>query len=193
VVVATPAYVAGELVAGLDAGAAEALRAIPYAPIAVVCMGWALEHVAHPLDGFGFLVAPGGGKRTLGCIWTSSLFPGQAPDGHVLFRAMLGGARDPDVLGQSDGELCALVRKELCDVLPMTGEPTLERVYRWERGIPQYVLGHGARLAAVQALEEANPGLAVAGNAYRGIGLNECVLSAQRAVDRVVVDERGRR
>lgn len=186
VVVATPAHAAADMVDSLDTGAASALRNIPYAGLAVVCLGYPRSAMGHDLDGFGFLVPRGQDLRLLGCIWTSSLFPFQAPDGSVLLRVMLGGAPDPEVLNLSDGELVAVVQKELSPLLRISGEPELVRVYRHPRGIPQYTLGHEDRLKALDEAESACPGLYFIGNAYRGIGLNDCVVSAHRAVKAVV-------
>ncbi len=186
VIMACPAYAAAPMMEGLAPDAAKALLAIPYAGLAVVCAGYRRDRVGHPLDGFGFLVPRGQGPRLLGCLWTSSLFPGQAPKGRVLLRTMLGGATDPDVLHLSDEVLIATTERELSPLLGIVGQPELLRVFRHPRGIPQYTLGHGERLAVIEAAEARHPGLLFAGNAYRGVGLNDCVLSALRAVERLV-------
>ncbi|HOH50876.1 MAG TPA: protoporphyrinogen oxidase [Candidatus Hydrogenedentes bacterium] len=185
VVVACPAYAAAPMLAETAPGAADALNAIPYAGMAVVCAGYKRDRVAHPLDGFGFLVPRDGSLRMLGCLWTSSIFPHQAPADGVLLRTMLGGATDPNVLSLTDTELVELVAGELNPLLGITGQPDLLRVFRHPRGIPQYTLGHGSRLEALERCEAEHPGLVFAGNAYRGVGLNDCVLSARRAVDRL--------
>lgn len=185
VVVACPAHTAAALLADTAPDAAAALAAIPYSGLAVVCAGYARVQVAHPLDGFGFLVPRDGSLRILGCLWTSSIFPHQAPADGVLLRTMLGGATDPEVLSLTDTELAALVSRELSPLLEITGAPELLRVFRHPLGIPQYTLGHGERLAALERCEAERPGLVFAGNAYRGVGLNDCVLSARRAVDRL--------
>ena len=183
VVVATPAHAAAELVRELHPETARALAEIPYAGLSVVCLGYPREAIGHDLDGFGFLVPRGQGLRLLGCIWTSSLFPFEAPDGSVLLRVMLGGAPDPEANALSDDALTDLTIQELKPLLNLKGTPELVRVYRHPRGIPQYTLGHEHRLAALEAGEAACPGLVFTGNAYRGIGLNDCVVSAHRAVD----------
>lgn len=183
VIVATPAFAAARLCAGLDPQLAAALDGIAYAGLAVVCMGFRRENVAHDLNGFGFLVPRIEDARVLGCLWDSSLFPNRAPDGYVLLRAMYGGYTDPEAVRLDDETLLGLMRREVLGLLGAHGDPELVRVFRHERGIPQYLLGHGARLKAIEAGEGHFPGLIFAGNAYRGIGLNDCVLSALRAVD----------
>ena len=185
VIIACPAHTAAALLADTAPGAASALGAIPYSGLAVVCAGYSRGQVSHPLDGFGFLVPRDGSLRILGCLWTSSIFPHQAPAGRVLLRTMLGGATDPDVLSLTDAELVELVSRELSPLLGITGAPERLRVFRHPLGIPQYTLGHGERLAALERCEAEHPGLVFAGNAYRGVGLNDCVLSARRAVERL--------
>lgn len=185
VVMATPAHAAAGMVRELHPEAARALADIPYAGLTVACLGYPRSAIGHDLDGFGFLVPRGQNLRLLGCIWTSTLFPFEAPDGSVLLRVMLGGAPDPDANHLSDEATIGLVRAELGPLLGITGEPELARLYRHPRGIPQYTLGHENRLKAIETAEKACPGLCFIGNAYRGIGLNDCVVSANRAVETI--------
>lgn len=191
VVVATPAHTAAALMRDLHAEAGRALAEIPYAGLTVACLGYRQNNVARDLDGFGFLVPRGEGLRLLGCIWTSTLFPFEAPEGSVLLRVMLGGAPDPEANLLSDTETLDLVQREIQPLLGISGEPELVRLYRHPRGIPQYTLGHEKRLAMLDQAEAACPGLAFVGNAYRGIGLNDCVVSAHRAVERLAGYLRG--
>lgn len=186
VVVASPAYAAAEMTRGVDDKLAAALRRIPYASIAVVCTGYRRDAVGHNLNGFGFLVPRNQGKRVLGCIWTSSVFPGRAPEDHVLLRTMIGGATDPEAVKLPDQEFVDLVEREIHPLLSIDESPDFVRIYRWTRGIPQYNLGHGAILEALESIENRLPNFALAGNAYRGVGLNDCVLSAHRAVHRIL-------
>lgn len=185
VVIAAPAFAAASIVNDLDSALAKTLDAVAYASIAVVCTAFPHEAIGHDLNGFGFLIPRTQGKRILGCLWTSSIFPHQAPDGHVLLRTMVGGYTDPDAVEMSDIDILALLRRELYPLLRINGEPEMLRIYRHRRGIPQYLLHHGETLAAVDAAEATFPGLVFAGNAYRGVGLNDCVVSAHRAIDHV--------
>jgi oxygen-dependent protoporphyrinogen oxidase len=185
-VVALPSYAAARVIAPLDTELSDALAAIPYADIVVVCTAYARADVGHDLNGFGYLVPRTEKRRTLGCLWTSSIFPHEAPAGHVLLRTMIGGAQDPAAVRLSESELLDVVEREVHPLLGITKMPGLVRIYRHAPGIPQYTLAHGERLAAIEGAERRHPWLALAGNAYRGVGLNECVISAIRAVEQVV-------
>lgn len=186
VVMATPANAAATITRELSASLSQALADIPYAGLAVVCAGYDRKQVGHPLDGFGFLAPRGQNLRLLGCIWTSSLFPFEAPEDKVLLRVMYGGAPDPDALALSDSELLDCMKRELHPLLQVQGHPELVRLYRHPGGIPQYTMGHEKRLCVIEEAEQAMPGLAFAGNAYRGIGLNDCVVSAHRAANTIL-------
>lgn len=190
VVVALPAYAAAEAVHELDANLSSTLAEIPYAGINVICAGYRREKVGHPLDGFGFVVPRREGVRMLGCIWTSSLFQGRAPEGWVQLRTMVGGATDPAAVTLSDRELADLFKRDAGPLLQIDSDPEFLEVYRWARGIPQYTPGHVDRVRRIEAAEERHPGLALAGNSYHGVGLNDCVVSAHRAVARVLQRDR---
>ncbi|MCC6488474.1 MAG: protoporphyrinogen oxidase [Candidatus Hydrogenedentes bacterium] len=183
VVMAAPAFAAARLLSSMDDALAASLDSIAYAGIAVVCTAFSREAVGHDMNGFGYLVPRNQGKRARGCLWTSSIFPHQAPAGKVLLRTMIGGFTDPGALRLSDSELADIAAHEVHPLLSISGEPELMRIFRHERGIPQYLLHHGECLDAIQNAEKRWPGLVFAGNAYRGVGLNDCVLSAHRAVD----------
>jgi len=185
VVVAVPAFAAAELTTDLDLGLSSALKNIAYADCVVICTGYRNEQVARDVNGFGFLVPRNQKKRVLGCLWTSSIFPNQAPDGHVLLRTIYGGYNDPDVVPLPDAELLELVKREVEPLMGISTKPEFVRIFRHYKGIPQYLLSHGTHLNEIEAAEQRHPGLAIAGNAYRGVGLNDCVVSAQRAVSRL--------
>lgn len=185
VVVALPAYAAAGVLRDLDSTLAATLQEIPYAGMTVICAGYRREKVGHPLDGFGFLVPRAEGRRLLGCIWTSSVFEGRAPKGWVQLRTMVGGATDPGAVNLSDAELLATFRREVGPILSIDSDPEFLEVYRWKRAIPQFVPGHVDRVRRLEHAESLHPGLVLAGNAYRGVGLNDCVVSAHRAVERL--------
>lgn len=192
VIIATPSYAAADLVRSLSSPVAEALGAIPYAPIAVVCLGYREEQVRRALDGFGFLVPRVERRRILGSIWTSSIFADRAPDGRVQFRTMVGGDGDHGVIELSDDELARLVVNDLDAVLGISGEPELVKTYRWERGIPQFKIGHAYRMKSIEDALERIPGLHVSGNAYYGISLNDCVKQSHKVAARVRTELAGR-
>jgi oxygen-dependent protoporphyrinogen oxidase len=151
-----------------------AIAAIPHAPVAVVALGYAREQVLHPLDGFGFLSPHREGRRILGCLFSSTLFPARAPAGRVLLTAMAGGRRQPQLVELADDELFALVRSELGDLLGASGEPDMAVLRRWQPGIPQPIASWQAARETALNLERENPGLTVLGSWLRGVGLPDC-------------------
>lgn len=179
-IVATPAHRAAALVEASGPRLALALRAIPYADIRVVALVYPDAQVAHPMDGFGFLSAPTEGRSLLGAIWTSSVFEAQAKTGFRLMRVLLGGVHRPDLVAVPSAEAVAIVRAELAELMGVEGEPTLVRVFDWPRGIPQYTMGHGERIAVIERETAALPGLWLTGNGYRGVGVNDCVRDGRR-------------
>lgn len=180
VILATPAHATARLLAPLSQEAAGLLQAIPFASSATVALGYAREDVAHPLDGYGLLVPRGEGLRCTACTFVSTKFAGRAPEGHVLLRAFLGGVRDPDVLGLDDAGMVALLRRELGPVLGLRGTPVLDRVYRWPRGTPQMEVGHLERMARLDAVMAAVPGVFLTGAGLRGTGLPDSIADGQR-------------
>jgi oxygen-dependent protoporphyrinogen oxidase len=186
VVLATPAHVSARLLAALDAGAARDLAAITYASSATVTMGYRRADVPHPLDGFGFVVPFVENRRVIACTFSSVKFRGRAPDGHVLLRSFVGGVLQGDVAELDAAGLEAAVRAELRDLLGITRAPELVRVHRHPRAMPQYDVGHLDRIARLDRALAAHPGLAVAGGAYRGVGIPDCVRSGELAAATVV-------
>lgn len=181
VIVATPAHAASSLLEPLDGELAATLRQIPYSPVSVVCLGYRRAEVAHPLDGFGFLIPVEEGKTILGCLWDSSMYVGRAPEGHVLLRVMVGGARRPELAGLPEEALLRAVKEDLAGILGIGAEPVLVRVFRHPKAIPNYTVGHAQRLAAIAERLKGLPGLMLTGNAYRGIGVNDCTRNARLA------------
>ena len=175
IVLAAPTGATAEILRSIAPAVAMPLRRIAYAPIAVVSLGYRLDQVRRALDGFGFLVPRSAGLRTLGLVWNSSLFPGRAPQGHVLLTGFVGGATDEAAARLSEDELAALVHREITPLLGVTGEPVATRVTRYERAIPQYNLGHSALLQAAQQAISAVPGVFVTGNYWNGPAIGACV------------------
>lgn len=182
VICAAPAYAAAEMMTEIDQSLADVLSEIPYASIAVVSLGFKREAVGCDLDGFGFLIPRSEGTRILGSIWTSSIFTGRAPDGMVLMRTMIGGATDPDAASLSDGALLDIVAGELKPIVDLKDAPAHVRIYRYDRGIPQFVVGHPARMERIEDILKNYPGLYFTGNAFQGVGLNDCVLRSDKVV-----------
>ena len=187
VIAASPAFSVADMLEGLDPGISGVLRQIPYSSMTVICFGYERERIAHPLDGFGYLIPKKEGRSTLGTLWDSSMFEQRAPEGKVLLRSMMGGACFPEYIKLSDDEVVARVRRDLQTTMGITAEPSFVRVFRHEQAIPQYTVGHGKRLDALGGLLKNHPGLILTGNSYRGIGLNDCVAAAQRASDEALI------
>lgn len=186
VVLACPAYVSAELIRPFDAGLADQLAAIRYASSATMTMAFDRDQVLHTLDGFGFVV-PVIEKRTLiAATFSSVKFPGRAPDGRLLVRAFLGGAMQPHVYDMDDATLRAAVLKDLHDLVGLRGEPRFIETHRWPLSMPQYPVGHLDRVRKIEQKLTSWPGLSVAGNAYGGVGVPDCVRSAEAAVDRIL-------
>jgi oxygen-dependent protoporphyrinogen oxidase len=183
VIAASPAFAVAQMMEGFDAEISGVLRQIPYASMTVVCFGYERDRIAHPLDGFGYLIPKKEGCSTLGTLWDSSMFENRAPEGKVLLRSMMGGACFPEYVKLGDDEVVARVRRDLKASMGIEAEPSFVRVFRHEQAIPQYTVGHGKRLEALDGLLKRHPGLILTGNSYRGIGLNDCVAAAQRASD----------
>lgn len=184
-VLALPACRAAGLFSGAQSVLGKELAAINYCAVAVVCLGYRAEDVDSPLDGYGFLVPASEGLETLGMIWTSSIYPQHAPGGHVSLRAMLGGSRSPGVLSKTDEELVELVERETGAALGIRGRSVAGRVYRYEQAIPQYEVGHQARLEGIEALLSGFPGLFLTGNSYRGVSVNDCLRDGKRTAGQV--------
>ncbi|MCP3103601.1 protoporphyrinogen oxidase [Myxococcus sp. K15C18031901] len=185
VVLAAPAYVAQHLVRPLDDALAGLLGGIDYAPIAAVHLGFAAGTTPAP-DGFGFLVPPREGRRLLGAIHASTVFPFRVEGGGVLYTCMVGGARRPELVALDEAQLVTLAREELAALAGVDAAPSFTQVFRWPRGIPQYQVGHLARMDAIDAALARWPGLHLTGNAYKGVGLNDCIRNGLQLADALV-------
>jgi len=186
VILATPAYAAGELLAELDASLAQDLQAIPYASTATVSLAYREDDLPRALDGYGYVIPRREGRKALACTWTSTKFPHRAPQGYALLRVFVGRAGQEDDLPQDEQSLLALAREELRLTLGIQAEPLLTMVFYWDRAMPQYNLGHPERMARIDTALERLPGLALAGNGYRGIGIPDCIHSGEQAADRLL-------
>jgi oxygen-dependent protoporphyrinogen oxidase len=187
VVLATEARATARLVRPLDPALAGLLDEIPLASAATIALGYRRADVPHPLDGFGFVVPRTEGRALLAATFSSVKYPGRAPAAHVLLRGFVGGALDEEILGQDDASLVARARAELGEALGITAAPVLVRVGRWAASMPQYHVGHLARVAAIERRLEVVPGLTLAGAAYRGVGIADCVRSGEAATERLLL------
>jgi oxygen-dependent protoporphyrinogen oxidase len=176
-VLATPAYVAADLLRSIDAAAADRLEQVEYTPISVVGLGY--HRLAHALDGFGLLTTASAKKPILGVLWDSSIFPDRVPDGAKALRVMIGGQRSPELALQDDDRLLATALRGVRETMGVEAAPDVTFVKRWDRGIPNYRVGHLANIDALFARLRAYRGLYLNSNAYYGIGLNDCVRNSR--------------
>jgi len=184
VVIATPAHVAARIVGRVDSWLASDLSGIDYAGSCIVSLGFARDRVAHPLDAAGMVIPRVAGRRILAVSFSSSKFPGRAPPGCVLMRVYLGGALDRDAMELHDDALVDLALGEVGQLLGARGEPKLVRVERWNHAMPQYHVGHVARVSRIEAAVARHAGLALAGAAYTGVGIPQVIASGQAAARR---------
>ena len=184
IIFATPAFATGDLVAELDPNMAVALHGIPYVSTATVSVAYSLADIPRPLDGYGYIIPRAENRPILACTWTSTKFPHRAPEGFGLIRAFIGRAGQEGALDGTDDDLLTLVRDELRRTMGVTAPPVLHRAFRWPKAMPQYTLGHLDRLAVIDRRLAAHPGLFVAGNAYRGIGIPDCIASGEQAAEK---------
>lgn len=198
-VLAVPAAAAGQLLSPASGGRSDLLAALPHAPVVVASYGFRRQDVAHPLDGFGFLVArdgsptgiPGDAPRILGCLFPSTIFPGRAPAGHVILTAIAGGRLDPDVVELDEregGALDATILGDLDRVLGLSGQPVVRHVRRWHPGIPQYELGHERFVQLAGELERDLPGLQLAGSATGGVSVPDRIARGRAAACAILGD-----
>jgi protoporphyrinogen/coproporphyrinogen III oxidase len=186
VIVAAESHAAARLLRYVDPSLATLLGEIDYAGAATVSLGYRRADVPHPLDGFGFVVPRTEGKALLAATFSSVKYPGRAPEHHVLIRGFLGGMLDGAVLGEDDGALVARAREDLTTTLGITAPPVLTRLHRWPASMPQYRVGHLARVETIERLSGALPGLSLVGGAYRGVGIADCVRSGEAAAERAM-------
>jgi len=178
VVMAVPASVAARALLGLDPELSHALTQIESAPVAVSAFAFRKRDIRRPLDGYGYLVTRDEGLATLGVLWESSLFPHRAPEGMVLLRVMLGGARCPRVASLDPGAVAELALGEMRSVMGIVGDPTRSWRFAGRGAIAQYTLGHLDRIVTIRRLAARYPGLAVCGTSYDGVSFGAAIASA---------------
>ncbi len=187
-VLAIPAYAAADLLEPHRHDLAEDLRGITYPGVVNLALGFPRSAVAHPLDGFGALISSREGKDTLGVLFSSTLFPGRAPEGHVLLTAFIGGARNSDIHTLNDKALVSRVLADIHPLLQLNGDPDFIHVARWPRAIPQYTLGHLERLGRIDAIRKDKdlPDIDLLGNWCGGIAVGDCVNNALALGERLM-------
>ena len=185
-ILAAPAHAQAGMLKTLDPALAALLNEIPYPALSVVCFGYRKQRVGQVLDGFGFLVPSKEQRAVLGTIVDSNVFPGRAPEDSILLRSMVGGARTPEFALLPDEQLISRVCGDLQDILGVNVEPDFIRIFRHQRAIPQYNVGHATRLEAIDEHLQKHPGLILTGNAFKGVSLNDCVVNAWKTAQLLV-------
>jgi oxygen-dependent protoporphyrinogen oxidase len=188
VIVATPAHAAAELLAEQQPELAADLAAIPYASSTTIVLGYDQSVRAALPPGFGFLVPRTEGRKILAATFVHNKFPYRAPDSRAVVRCFVGGNVADQMFALTDDEIAAAVRQELGSILGIHATPLFTRVFKWRKAMAQYTIGHTARVARIQSILAGTPGLALAGNAYNGIGVPDCVRTGQEAVEKVLAD-----
>ncbi len=184
VVLAVPAHAAARIVAPLDDGAARALQAIDYPPVAVVASAYRRGDVAHPLDGFGFLAPKKENPPILGSLFSSTMFAHRTPEDTVLLTTFVGGRRNPELALAAESDIAATVQRALVRYVG-AANPMWSVVTRWPQAIPQYTLGHRERIAAVERAEAGAPGLYFCGNWRGGVSVGDCIKSGYAMAERI--------
>ncbi len=185
VILTCPAWKQAEILAGLDEGLSAQIAEIPYNRVAVIALAFRQGDVPMSTDGFGFIAPQSHRRDLLGVQWCSSIYPGRAPDGTILLRAMAGGWHRADVVDWNDAKLIGAMRVELRLAMNITAEPIFHKIIRWNRAIPQYHLGHADRVGKIEAHCAKHTGLFLGGNAYRGVALNDCTEQGSVLASRV--------
>lgn len=184
-VLACEAHNAATLATGLDARLAELLGSVPYSSSMTVALAFPDSAFPRPLRGFGFLVPKCERRRLVACTWVGTKFPHRAPPGLTVLRCFLGGMDDAAVLDESDDAIAAAVLDELHHIVGFDAQPLFRRIFRWPRSMAQYTVGHPQRLAEIEARAAAVAGLQLAGNAYQGIGIPDCIRMGKQAADAI--------
>ncbi|HET9707104.1 MAG TPA: protoporphyrinogen oxidase [Gemmatimonadales bacterium] len=181
VILAVPAPVAARLADHIDRALGDELRGIPFVSTATVSLGYAPGSLRQPLRGYGFLSPRAAGGAIVAGTWTSNKFPSRVPGGATLVRFFVGRAGAERTLEQPDDALIHLARSEMARIAAVSATPALARVFRWPQSMPQYVVGHRARLDRIAQLVARHPGLSLVGASYSGVGIPDCIASGWTA------------
>lgn len=185
VVLSCPAYETADILKELNREISDILKTIPYPPLSVVAFGFKKEQIGFGTSLYGFLIPYREKRKILGTLFDSSIFPNRAPEGYVLLRSMIGGRRAPELAMLSDENLTETVLYELKSILNIKGDPEFVKIFRWEKAIPQYELGHEEKLNRIDTILNKFPGLYITGNAYRGVSVNDCIENSLKLAEKI--------
>ena len=186
IVVAAPAFRAGQLLESIEANVAAELKDISYASTATVSLAYRRDDFPRLPDSFGFVVPAIEKRKIMACTFSSLKYPGRAPEGRILLRAFLGGSLQPELFNDDDRTMEHNVSAELKDLLGVTVAPQICRIWRHPNSMPQYHVGHEARVKRIETALQSFPTLALVGSAYHGVGISDCVRTGEEAADKLV-------
>jgi len=186
VILATPAFQSAKILATVASTAADELAKIPYASTATVSVAYRSEDIPQPLDSFGFVVPAIESRKIMACTFNSLKYPGRAPTGKVLLRAFVGGSLQPQLFNDDDQTMETNVREELEDLIGVRARPLFCRIWRYPRSMPQYRVGHEKSIQRIEAELAKFPTLGLAGSAYHGVGISDCVRTGEETAERIV-------
>ncbi|MGB9892619.1 protoporphyrinogen oxidase, partial [Thermodesulfovibrio yellowstonii] len=187
VILACPSHESADILKELSSELSDILKTIPYPPLSVVAFGFKKEQIGFGTSLYGFLIPHRERRKILGTLFDSSIFPNRAPEGYVLLRSMIGGRRAPELAMLPDEKLFDTALSELKPLLSIKGEAEFIKIFRWEKAIPQYEVGHENKLNRIEQILSQFPGLYLTGNAYRGISVNDCIENSLKLSDRIMV------
>jgi protoporphyrinogen/coproporphyrinogen III oxidase len=186
VILACEAHSAAALVGGLDGRLSELLGAVPYSSSMTVAVGFNAADFAHPPRGFGFLIPKAERRRLIACTWVGTKFSYRVPEDKIVARCFLGGMEDGGILNEPDDAIAAATLEELREIAGIIATPRFVHIARWPRSMAQYTVGHVERAAETQARAAAIDGLHLAGNAYSGIGVPDCIRMGRAAAEKIL-------
>jgi len=186
VILATPTFQTGAIISAIAKDAATELKQISYASTATVSLAYRCENFPRSPDSFGFVVPAAEHRKIMACTFSSLKYPGRAPQDHILLRAFVGGALQPDLFGDDDATMEKNVRDELGSLLGVRAQPIFVRIWRHPNSMPQYYVGHEARIRRIENALDTFPTLAFAGSAYHGVGISDCVRTGEEAAEKIV-------
>ncbi len=185
-VLATPAFRTGDMLGLVESDISKELKQISYASTATLSLAFRREDFPRQLDSFGFVVPAIERRKIMACTFSSLKYPGRAPEGHVLLRAFIGGSLQAELFQDDDATMEKNVRAELSSLLGVSAQPLFSRIWRHPKSMPQYHIGHEARIERIQARLTKFPNLALAGSAYHGVGISDCVRTGEEAAEKVL-------
>jgi oxygen-dependent protoporphyrinogen oxidase len=189
IVLACPAYESAALLRPAESELARLLDQVEYSSSLTLSLVYDRAEFGGPLNGFGFLVPKRERERLVACTWVHNKFQYRAPDDKVILRCFFGGVSDPAILNESDESLIAIAKQELRRILGVAIEPRFAKIARWPRSMAQYAVGHQERLKQIEARVQRLPGLDLAGNAYYGIGIPDCIKTGRDAARRIIASQ----